>query len=109
MVSKGEKTFEQEGEKMLEQELRKLLNSSMDRVREVLKTVSLKNFEYAGELRVQNAAIKIGDEAFPDVTEKLHWLVEEAEEQLTDIVVKTKFWLEMLSKLKVELRKTKMR
>ena len=109
MVSKGEKTFEQEGEKMLEQELRKLLNDSMDRVREVLNKASKKNFDYAGELRVQNAAIKICCEAFPDVTEKLHWLLEEAEEQLTDTVVKTSFWLEMLSKLKVELRKTKTR
>jgi hypothetical protein len=95
-------------ERMLERELRKLLNNSMDRVREVLKTVSLKNFEYAGELRVQRAAIKIGCEAFPDVTEKLYWILKEAEEELTDIVVKAECWLEMLSEVKAELRKSKM-
>jgi hypothetical protein len=92
---------------MSEQELRKLLNDSMDRAREVLNKASKKNFDYGCDLKMQNGAIKICCESFPDVTEKLHWLLEEAEEQLTDTVVKTKFWLEMLSKLKVELRKKK--
>jgi len=96
-------------EKELDKELRKLLNGCMDRTRELLRKIEQANFHCAGELRVQRAAIKIANDSFPEVTEKLYWLLEEAEEQLTDTIVKSKYWIEMLAKLKTELRKTKMR
>jgi hypothetical protein len=94
--------------KLAEKYIRKLIRDSLDRVHRLLYMQLQSNEWRSTEIAIQRMGINATHDFFPEIVEKAYGLLTLAENDLSEQALRIELWLEELSKLKRQLKKTKM-